>query len=51
LNVTSQQFVTINYSDKNKVVDGVDQNKKSTDAAKFSASKQCEKKSSAIAST
>jgi hypothetical protein len=51
LKVTSQQFVTIEYSDKKKVVEGADQNKKSMNAAKFSSSKQCEKKSSAIAST
>jgi hypothetical protein len=43
--------VTIEYSDKKKVVEGADQNKKSMNAAKFSSSKQCEKKSSAIAST
>jgi hypothetical protein len=51
LEVTSQQFATIKYSDKKKVVNGADQNKKSMNAAKFSSSKQCEKKSSAIAST
>jgi hypothetical protein len=51
LEVTSQQFVTIKYSDKKNVVDGANQNKKSMNAAKFSSSKQCEKKSSAIAST
>jgi hypothetical protein len=39
LEVTSQQFVTIKYSDKKKVVDGVDQNKKSINAAKSSSSK------------
>jgi hypothetical protein len=51
LEVTSQQFATIKYSNKKKVVDGADQNKKSVNAAKFSSSKQCEKKSSTIAST
>jgi hypothetical protein len=52
LEVTSQPFAIIKYSDKKKVVvDGADQNKKSMNAAKFSSSKQCEKKSSAIAST
>jgi hypothetical protein len=50
LEVTIQQFVTIKYSNKKKVADGADQNKKSMNAAKFSSSKQCEK-SSAIAST
>jgi hypothetical protein len=47
LEVTSPQFVTIKYSNK-KVVNCADQNKKSMNAAKFSSSKQCEKKSSAI---
>jgi hypothetical protein len=42
--------MTIKYSNK-KVVNGADQNKKSMNVAKFSSSKQCEKKSSAIAST
>jgi hypothetical protein len=51
LKVTSQQFVAIKYFDKKKVVESVDQNKKSMNAAKISSSKQCEKKSSAIAST
>jgi hypothetical protein len=51
LEVTSQPFATIKYSDKKKVVDGANQNKKFMNAAKFSWSKQCEKKSSAIAST
>jgi hypothetical protein len=51
LEATSQQFVTIKYSNKKKVVDGADQNKKSMNAAKSSSSKQCEKNSSAIAST
>jgi hypothetical protein len=49
LKVTSPQFAIIKYSDK--VVNGADQNKKSMNAAKFSLSKQCEKKSSTIAST
>jgi hypothetical protein len=51
LEVTTQQFATIKYSDKKKVVDGADQNKKSMSAAKYSSSKQCEKKSTAITST
>jgi hypothetical protein len=51
LKVTSQQFATIKYSNKKKVVEGADQNKKSMNATKFSSSKQCEKKSSAIPST
>jgi hypothetical protein len=51
LEVTSQQFVTIKYSNKKKVVDGADQNKNSMNAAKSSSYKQCEQKSSAIAST
>jgi hypothetical protein len=51
LEVTSQQFATIKYSNKKKVVDGADQNKNSMNVAKFSLSKQCEKKSSTIAST
>jgi hypothetical protein len=51
LEVTSQPFMTIKYFDKKKVVHGANQNKRSTNAAKLSLSKQCEKKSSAIAST
>jgi hypothetical protein len=51
LKVTSHQFLRIKYSNKKKVIEGSDQNKKSTNGAKFSSSKQCEKKSSAIAST
>jgi hypothetical protein len=43
-------FATIKYSDKKKVVDGANQNKKFMNAAKFSWSKQCKKKSSVVAS-
>jgi hypothetical protein len=50
LKVTGLQFVTIKYSNK-KVVNGADQHKDSMNAAKFSSSKQCEKKSSTIKST
>jgi hypothetical protein len=50
LDITSQQSATIKYSNKKKVVDGADQNKKYVNAAKFSSPKQCEKKSSAIVS-
>jgi hypothetical protein len=50
LEVTNPQFTTMKYSNK-KVINGADQNKKSMNAAKYSASKQCEEKPSTIAST
>jgi hypothetical protein len=40
LEVTGQQFATIKYSDKKKVVDCADQNKKYMNAAKISSSKR-----------